>query len=768
MGPSIHVDCTVVEQIISKYSKKQSDAMMGKTQRFSKGYSSGFVSDYRVSDYRNQSIDNNNNLAESEGLGSSGRADTASEDSSGPPKRKCISLNVDSCDGFGIPVQVFRVSKMSRSERRKLEVRLRSELDQVQSLEKKIIGQFSNVVAVSSSPGKKKGPFGRNSHNLKQGISGKFKSVKEVIPTTTTSDSKFMEQCEALLSRLMAHDYGWVFNVPVDVVKLNIPDYFTVIKHPMDLGTVKSKISSGQYSSPWGFLSDVRLAFSNAMTYNPPTNDVHIMAKTLSKFFEVRWKNIQKKLPTIESVQVPAKSTVTRESKAPIASSPSKKRKHLLIDHQVKTEPVKTERIMTERDKVNLSRDLESLLAELPNHIIDFLREHSFSEGQTDGEDEMEVDIDVLSDDTLFTLRKLVDNYLQEKLSNRAKNEPGEVEVLNVSGISNSLMQPCKGNDPVDEDVDIGGNDPPISSYPPVEIEKDTARGSSKCSSSNSSSSDSSSSSEFPSADSDSGNSSSSGTDGAKASSPVNETKETLDSVADEQTNNHGSSHDGNQSLSGLDQLEQNPEHKPISIEADSRQEEENAQPERQVSPEKLYRAALLRDRFADTILKARQKTLDQGEKGDPEKLRREREELERKQREEKARLQAEAKAAENARRQADAEAAVEAKRKRELEREAARQALQNMEKTVEINENCQFLEDLEMLGSAPVPCLPLAIVISPDHSDGIGGFKLQGSNPLEQLGLYMKMDDEEAEEEEGVSTSVPDPMNDVEEGEID
>lgn len=51
------------------------------------------------------------------------------------------------------------------------------------------------------------------------------------------------------------------------------------------------------------------------------------------------------------------------------------------------------------------------------------------------------------------------------------------------------------GNDPVDEDVDIGGNDPPISSYPPVEIEKDTALKNTKRSSSSSSSSGSGSSS---------------------------------------------------------------------------------------------------------------------------------------------------------------------------------------------------------------------------------------------------------------------------------
>lgn len=48
----------------------------------------------------------------------------------------------------------------------------------------------------------------------------------------------------------------------------------------------------------------------------------------------------------------------------------------------------------------------------------------------------------------------------------------------------------------VDEDVDIvGGNDAPMSSFPPVEIEKDAGHRNSKCSSSSSSSSESGSSS---------------------------------------------------------------------------------------------------------------------------------------------------------------------------------------------------------------------------------------------------------------------------------
>lgn len=43
------------------------------------------------------------------------------------------------------------------------------------------------------------------------------------------------------------------------------------------------------------------------------------------------------------------------------------------------------------------------------------------------------------------------------------------------------------GNDLAEEDVDIGGNEPPVSSYPPVEIEKDTGHRSSKNISPNSS-----------------------------------------------------------------------------------------------------------------------------------------------------------------------------------------------------------------------------------------------------------------------------------------
>lgn len=70
------------------------------------------------------------------------------------------------------------------------------------------------------------------------------------------------------------------------------------------------------------------------------------------------------------------------------------------------------------------------------------------------------------------------------------------------------------------------------------------------------------------------------------------------------------------------------------------------------------------------------------------------------------------------------------------------------MEKTVEINENSQFLEDLEMLKAVPAEQLPSSVdETSPDNSqDCMGSFKFGTGNPLEQLGLYIKPDDEEEE----------------------
>ncbi|KAJ1414186.1 hypothetical protein SESBI_19036 [Sesbania bispinosa] len=126
----------------------------------------------------------------------------------------------------------------------------------------------------------------------KRGPPGSIEGQKE---KRQKIDRKGSLQCATILKSLMSHSYSWVFSQPVDPVALNIPDYFTIISQPMDLGTIKSKLEKNVYSGKEEFAADVKLTFSNAMTYNPPGNDVHLMAKELKKIFERKWKDMDKK-----------------------------------------------------------------------------------------------------------------------------------------------------------------------------------------------------------------------------------------------------------------------------------------------------------------------------------------------------------------------------------------------------------------------------------------------------------------------------------------
>lgn len=76
------------------------------------------------------------------------------------------------------------------------------------------------------------------------------------------------------------------FQQPVDPSTLNIPDYFDIIKIPMDLSTIHNKLTQGQYTDPWEYVDDVWLMFDNAWLYNRKTSRVYKSCTKLSEVFE--------------------------------------------------------------------------------------------------------------------------------------------------------------------------------------------------------------------------------------------------------------------------------------------------------------------------------------------------------------------------------------------------------------------------------------------------------------------------------------------------
>ena len=108
--------------------------------------------------------------------------------------------------------------------------------------------------------------------------------------------AKLKQKCLEVLKGLQTHQHGWVFNVPVDPEELGLPDYFDIIKNPMDLGSVQKKLEKGEYHAIKDFQSHVNLSFDNAMTYNEQGSVVYDMAKELKTKFEVDYKKLEQQL----------------------------------------------------------------------------------------------------------------------------------------------------------------------------------------------------------------------------------------------------------------------------------------------------------------------------------------------------------------------------------------------------------------------------------------------------------------------------------------
>jgi hypothetical protein len=108
-----------------------------------------------------------------------------------------------------------------------------------------------------------------------------------------------------------------LLNPPSCFADLNAyPDYLTLIKQPMDFGTISDKLSHGVYTTAEDFHTDVKLVFSNCYAFNPTWAPVQYeflfiasqshsdillttsdCAKKLEEVFDEKWKELPLAVP---------------------------------------------------------------------------------------------------------------------------------------------------------------------------------------------------------------------------------------------------------------------------------------------------------------------------------------------------------------------------------------------------------------------------------------------------------------------------------------
>jgi len=82
------------------------------------------------------------------------------------------------------------------------------------------------------------------------------------------------------------HKDAWPFLAPVDANE--VPDYYNVIKDPMDLETIRKRVEAGDYyRSLEMFVADFRTIFRNCRYYNAPETVYFKAAEALEKHLEL-------------------------------------------------------------------------------------------------------------------------------------------------------------------------------------------------------------------------------------------------------------------------------------------------------------------------------------------------------------------------------------------------------------------------------------------------------------------------------------------------
>eukprot|EP00826_Nyctotherus_ovalis_P048577 TRINITY_DN5738_c0_g2_i4.p1 TRINITY_DN5738_c0_g2~~TRINITY_DN5738_c0_g2_i4.p1 ORF type:complete len:182 (-),score=58.54 TRINITY_DN5738_c0_g2_i4:62-607(-) len=81
----------------------------------------------------------------------------------------------------------------------------------------------------------------------------------------------------------MSDERSVAFRQSVDYIGLGIIDYPTIIKEPMDLSTVKSKLQTGKYADKKSFMADIQLIWNNCKTYNQPYSPIYSMSEQLEE-----------------------------------------------------------------------------------------------------------------------------------------------------------------------------------------------------------------------------------------------------------------------------------------------------------------------------------------------------------------------------------------------------------------------------------------------------------------------------------------------------
>ncbi|OMJ85646.1 hypothetical protein SteCoe_12995 [Stentor coeruleus] len=199
-----------------------------------------------------------------------------------------------------------------------------------------------------------------------------------------------MESQEAkahqLLGLLELHEESQEFLIPVDFESLGIPTYPTIIKNPMDLGTIKKRLKSHHYTKTQDFIADIQLVWDNCKKFNEAGTEIYQQAVFLEK--QTRRYCAKLRLPMLNSNKNSSKNETGAEDMKNVSFE----------------------------EKWKMTEAVRKVKHDVLEKIVDVVKEKSPDSMEILEKDKIKIKLDVITRETFNILQEIVEGEREEGL----------------------------------------------------------------------------------------------------------------------------------------------------------------------------------------------------------------------------------------------------------------------------------------------------------------------------------------------------------------
>eukprot|EP01016_Furgasonia_blochmanni_P018387 TRINITY_DN2089_c0_g1_i2.p1 TRINITY_DN2089_c0_g1~~TRINITY_DN2089_c0_g1_i2.p1 ORF type:complete len:260 (+),score=43.15 TRINITY_DN2089_c0_g1_i2:80-859(+) len=207
----------------------------------------------------------------------------------------------------------------------------------------------------------------------------------------TPLEKETQKKVNLIIQHLMDNEDSFEFRQPVDVKGLGLHDYFTIIKTPMDLGSVKRNLRT-KYKYAEEVLADIQLIWDNCKTYNKEGSWIYKLAEKLEKYTK---KLIKSYLPNV---------VAPRSSRAKEGDD--------LRDLDDSGGEFDDGDSVSYQDKVKLSQKAKKLTQEQLGQVVKIIQEECSNAFKEVEKDRYQILVDNLNKDTFNKIWEYVDSCM--------------------------------------------------------------------------------------------------------------------------------------------------------------------------------------------------------------------------------------------------------------------------------------------------------------------------------------------------------------------